>query len=414
MAQGAPPPLVSPFAGERFTALGLLSDLISPPYDVISEEQREALAARHPENIVRLILPEGGGARYDRAASLLAEWRTNSVLVRDEKPSVYVVRQEFSTPGGRRHARTGVIAAVAVEPYESGRVRPHERTHRGPKEDRLALMRSTCAMFEALLMMVRDSQGRLRAALDAALDEAPLACAELDGVAITLWRIQGAAAREIAGAADEGALYIADGHHRYETTNIYRQENQNADRTLALVVPLGDPGLVVLPTHRMIHGSEIDETTVRNAAGANFDISPVEAGRNLGEILEDAKDDETTCLVALLGERVLKLVLKRDVDLSSLSAFGEPSVIALDVARVDPLVVNPLLEAAGPTGERTYSADAAEVVEYVRCGKAVSGVLLNPVKVEHVLAVADDGAFMPQKSTYFMPKVPSGLVVLGL
>jgi uncharacterized protein (DUF1015 family) len=414
MAQQAVPPLVSPFVGERYAAVGRLSDLISPPYDVISEEQREALAARHRENIVRLILPQGNGDRYDRAASLLAEWRTGSVFDRDAEPSVYVVRQEFSTPGGKRHVRTGVVAAIAVEPYESGRVKPHEQTHKGPKADRLALMKSTKAMFEALLMMVRDSEGRLRAALRAASAGPPLARAELDGVAITLWRLQGESAAEMAQAADEGILYIADGHHRYETTNIYRQENPSANRTLALLVPLGDPGLVVLPTHRVVHGGDLDEATVRRATGLSFDISLVEAARSPSEILEGAESGRTTCLVVLPGGRRLKLVLKADADLSSLPAFGEPSVLALDVARVDPLVVSPLIDAAGPSGSRSYSADSADVIESVESGKAAAGVLLKPMKVEQVLAVADDGAFMPQKSTYFLPKVPSGLVVLDL
>jgi uncharacterized protein (DUF1015 family) len=146
-------PLVAPFMGERYAEQRRLGDLIAPPYDVVNPEERQKLAERDPHNVVHLILPEGDEARYENAARQLEEWRAAGVLVADDKASVTVLRQEFSTPEGARLVRTGVIGGVAVEPLSAGRVLPHERTHKGPKEDRLALLEATEAMFEALFMV---------------------------------------------------------------------------------------------------------------------------------------------------------------------------------------------------------------------------------------------------------------------
>ena len=157
-------PLVAPFSAERYSNLEDLSKLIAPPYDVVSSSDRETLANRDEHNIVRLILPEAPeaeGDRYAHARTVLDGWRADGTLVPDGDPAVYVVQQVFTTPDGEERTRTGVIAAVAAEPFAEGRVKPHERTHKGPKQDRLALMRATDAMFESLFMFARDDSGHL-------------------------------------------------------------------------------------------------------------------------------------------------------------------------------------------------------------------------------------------------------------
>ena len=160
------------------------------------------------------------------SATILRSWRDQEVLVQDPDPAVYVVRQEFETPDGEARVRTGVIGAVAVEPYDRARVRPHEKTHKGPKGDRLALTRSTRSMFEALLLLSRDRSGGLRKQLETATSTEPDVRASLEGVGISLWCVTGQNGDEIAGAAAaDGCLYIADGHHRYETAETYRSEN---------------------------------------------------------------------------------------------------------------------------------------------------------------------------------------------
>ncbi len=407
------PSLVAPFVGERYSDTARMSDLIARPYDVISPDQREGYMMQHEHNIVRLILPEGNGDRYAGAATIRDAWREAGVLQKDDAPSVYVVRQAFSTPDGESHLRTGVIGAVAVEPYATGRVKPHEKTHKGPKEDRLALTRSTRAMFEALLMMARDEDRELQDRLADVTRTDPHVQANLDGVDIAMWQVAGAVASAIAEAAGkQGALYIADGHHRFETAGTYRGENPTADRTLALIVPLGDPGLVVLPTHRLVRGSPIDEAALRGSVDGRFDVSRLDSPDDVQAELAGGDPDSTVCVVALPGPRLFALRLKAGTDLSDLPFHDQPSVLALDVAKIDSLVVDHLSATGGGKG-LAYEASDGAAIEAVTSGRAAAGVLMNPTGLEQVLDVADAGTFMPQKSTYFAPKAPSGLVILG-
>ena len=412
MANGVLSPLVTPFAGERYSEAERFSELIAPPYDVISPEQRRTYSERHDHNIVRLILPPGNGDRYTKAATVLGAWRNQGVVVRDADPSVYVVQQEFETPDGVVRARTGVIGAVAVEPYDRGRVRPHERTHRGPKKDRLALMRSTRAMFEALLMMTRDRDGELRERLRSATVRDPDVQGDLGGARISLWRVKGSEGEALAGAASaEGALYIADGHHRYETADTYRSEVPAADRTLGLVVPIGDPGLVVLPTHRIIHGRPVDRSALLGDLAERFHVTELASAADAESFLH-GQDELVRCVIYLPGPVLLGVALNPEADLSELPFAGEPTVLSLDVAKIDSLVVDTIRAGAGSDTRVSYSPTIDTAIEGAHADGASAAVLLNPTAVEQVLAVADAGAFMPQKSTYFAPKVPSGLVIL--
>ncbi len=406
-------PLVAPFVGERYAKRARLSDLIAPPYDVIAPAERETLAGRDPHNIVHLILPEGDEQRYAAAAMQLAEWRQAGVFAADADPSLTVLRQEFTAPDGKRRTRTGVIGGVAVESFVEGRVKPHERTHTGPKEDRLALARATEAMFEALFMVKRDEDGSLQAALEEAVERKHLAVAELLGVQNTLWRVTGRRARALAEAAGSAALYIADGHHRYETAIAYRGENPAADRVPAHIVPAGDPGLVVLPTHRIVRGEDVGETAIAGDLRERFQMRDLPPEANYAEELATLRDRGTACVVVLSGGRGVALLLKGGASLGDLPFANEPVVASLDVARIDEIVVKRLKSSAGGDARIEYSADAHHVIDEVRSGAAPAGVLLNPTALERVLDVADAGSVMPQKSTYFVPKVPSGLVILG-
>jgi uncharacterized protein (DUF1015 family) len=406
-------PLVAPFTGERYADQQRLGDLIAPPYDVISEAAREVYAARDAHNIVHLILPEGGDDSYAQAGRLLWQWRDSRALVPDPKPSLTVLRQEFSAPGGQRHVRTGVIGGVAVEPFSDGRVKPHEKTHKGPKEDRLALLRATRSMFETLFMVTRDESGRFGKLLAEAIEAKPLASAELLGVVNTLWRVGGRKADAMAAAAGAEPLYIADGHHRYETAVAYRSDNPSADRVPAVIVPGTDPGMVVLATHRMVYGGPINEEAFLSELRERFQIRELRPQANYEEELASVRERGTASLLVLPGGRALALLLKGGASLGDLPFANEPAVATLDVARVDEIVVKRALAMAGKGARVGYSADPHQVIEEVLQGEASAGVLLNPTRLEQVMAVADAGSVMPPKSTYFMPKVPSGLVVLG-
>ncbi len=403
------PPLVSPFHLVRYGDAASLSARIAPPYDVISPAQWERLAASDPHNVVRYILPQSPGDRYAEASVLLEAWREQRVLLQEKEPAVLVVQQEFSTPDGGGHVRTGVIGAVAVESFDDQRVRPHERTHAGPKKDRLALLRETRFIFESLLMVVPDPQGVLYEMLHEIGDAAPLATAELDGVEIRVWLVRGTAAAKLAETAGADGAYIADGHHRYETAVTYREENALADRIPALLVPLSDPGLVVLPTHRLIVGDAIDRLSIEGRFREWFQIKELPPGVDHGEELAELRRRGTACVVIVPQDAAFALLLKGRAKLDEFVTGLHPTVASLDIVRIDELVVNRLSALAGPGALIEYSAHVGEVVGAVRARTAAAGVLVNPTPVEDMLAVADAGEVMPPKSTYFYPKVPSGI-----
>jgi uncharacterized protein (DUF1015 family) len=397
--------LVAPFVGERYSAGVPLSDLLAPPYDVVDEAGRAALAQRHAGNVVHLILPRGNGDRYVRAAETLTEWRGRSLLTPDSGPGLYVVEQRFTAPDGAARTRTGAIAAVLAEPFSKRRIRPHERTHAGPKQDRLELLRATRTMCEALLLLSRDSTGAFQRGLAEATAAPPVAKAQLDGVDISLWRVDGDRGLSLARAAGCESLYIADGHHRYETAVAYRTENAGAHRTLGLIVPAADPGLVVLPTHRVIGGVQVQNVLERLREIAAVDRLP--PGANVRQALAEVGRGGGGCVVAG-PEGLYRLVRTARLEPPSLRELP-PVVRSLDVAWADTAVIPRLQSGASVL---RYSADLDLALRWVRSGKAGAAVLLNPPAVEQVLAVADAGAYMPPKATFFTPKVPSGLVFL--
>jgi uncharacterized protein (DUF1015 family) len=408
--------LVAPFRGERYGAAAALSRLIAPPYDVIEPAERARLAALDEHNIVHVMLPEAPAGtppdyRYRVAGELLAQWRARGVLVRDQSPSVYVLAQDFTLPDGERRTRHGVFAAVAAEGYGPRRVRPHEKTHAGPKADRLALLRATQTNIESVFMIAPDSRRELTHALAEATRRAPDATAELTGVGIRLWAVAGDGAAALAAMSGREPLYMADGHHRYETASAYAEENPAADRLLSLIVPAGDPGLAVLATHRVIFGAgrKLDQMLARWRQW--FDVADVPAGEDPVRHLAAIGRTKTACLVAD-GQRVLSLVLNAGVLLDRLPTLAQSDAVReLDVARIETLVVKEILGATSSTPIVRYVADAGDALQAVRRGGAAAAVLLNPTRVEQVVAVADAGDVMPPKSTYFVPKVPSGLVL---
>jgi uncharacterized protein (DUF1015 family) len=414
------PPLVAPFRGERYAAREV-SALIAPPYDVISREDRARFAARDPHNIVHLILPEapsgggggggGGGDRYAHAATLLAAWRETGVLRPDPAESVYIVAQDYTVPSGERRTRIGMLAAVRAEPFDTRRVRPHEQTHSAPKADRLALLRATTANLESIFLLAPDPNHRLAQALVKRASGVPAARAELDGVGIRLWVVSGDRAAELARLAGRAQLYIADGHHRYETAVAHARQQPSADRVLSFIVSAADPGLTILPTHRIIFGAGRDAPKLVAAWREWFEVGRVAPCMDRVERLAELGRERTACIVAFPEAYDVTLVLKHDASLDSLPDLKTPAIRALDVARIESLVVQRILGAGTATPSLAYTPDPHAAFDAVRNGRAAAAVLLNPTKVRDVFAVADAGDVMPPKSTYFVPKVPSGLVV---
>src|SRR4051795_8026462 len=265
---------------------GPLQDLVAPPYDVIDPPAREALQARSPYNVVAIDLPQGEDP-YATAAATLEAWTDEGAVVRDPEPAIWALVQDYTAPDGRKLTRKGFLARVRVKDYGPGRIRPHERTHPGPKEDRLRLTRATRANLSPIFSLYSDPAGAAWGALAPHLSGEPWSeVTDEDGTTHRLWRVADpGAADAVAAALAPAELLIADGHHRYETARVYHEEG-GAGHVLMCLVALQDPGLTVFPTHRLI--TSLDDghrESLRATIQRDFDISPVDA-----DALEPAGD----------------------------------------------------------------------------------------------------------------------------
>jgi len=336
-------PVVRPFRALRYdqAVAGPLASLVAPPYDVISDAARTDYLARNRYNVVHLTLPDSP----EQAAADLAAWRAEGALVEDDE-RYWWVAQEYVGPDGVARTREGVAASVPATPYEAGEVLPHERTHAGPKEGRLRLLRATRTQLEPIFLLYDADPVLERPPGPPALD------AEEGGVRTRLWPVEGG---ELTIAAP---LLIADGHHRYETAVAYRAERPEATHTFAVLVSARAPGLEIFPTHRVVQ--RVGDVPGEEVPAPDGGVTLYRDGR----YLRVRSDDD----------------------------FG-PRVV----------------ESLRPEGV-AYTPSAAEAVAAVDRGDAAAAFLLEPVTVEQVARFAHAGETMPQKSTFFYPKLTSGLL----
>jgi len=369
---------VRPFPALRYdpARVGDLGRVVAPPYDVIPDDQLQVYRDRSPWNVVRLIRP---GTDYESAARLLADWKREGVLRRDP-PAMYVHEVAFA---GRR--RLDLLAALRLQPYSDRVVLPHELTHRGPKEDRLALMRATGAALEPLWFLYEGEGTALPALLGEAVEARPAVEFEFpEGERHRLWAIESPQwHRSVSEALAALPALIADGHHRYETTLAFSQElgggpDAPSRFTPALLTDLVDPGLEVLPTHRLMR------TGVAVTGG-----------------------EEVASLEEMLGKLEGRVAagVYRDHEFQVLELEGEVPVVELHRQVVDNILGRKSLEE-----NVYYTRDAAEAVREVDAGRAVSAFFLPKPDLGVVLRQAREGMTFPQKTTYFHPKPPSGMV----
>jgi uncharacterized protein (DUF1015 family) len=420
---------IRPLRGYRYDLprLGDAGLLLAPPYDVVDAAGRAALGARSPHNCIHVILPEGeGDAKYAEGARRFAALQQEA-LVRDARPSFYVYHQTF-TADGKQHTRKGVIALIELTRFGEGPVLPHERTLSGPKADRLALMRACEAHLELVFGMFPDPARAWEAAVGEALGE-PVLAGDFDGSHHVLYRVDDPAA--VAALSDilaEKKIYIADGHHRYETMCTYRDELLAAGRGevarwgLIYLSNLDDPGLVVLPTHRLIHGvANFDLEGALRQVAPFFTIlrEPLpEGGAAIRARLAEAGKSGAAFGLAAPGRgELIVLALRPDFDptAAGLAHLAQP-LQRLDVALLHELILE---RGFGITREaqalntniRYYkSTDEARKVAGAGGGDVQLVCFMNPTPVADVRAVCDGGEVMPQKSTFFYPKIPTGLV----
>jgi uncharacterized protein (DUF1015 family) len=400
--------------------VGSLQDVIAPPYDVIDPDQRAALLARSPYNVVAIDLPEAeheAGDPYERAADLLEQWRADGVIVRDEEPAIWALVQDFTGPDGTSHTRHGLFARVRVEEYGPGRIRPHERTHPGPREDRLRLTRATKANLSPIFSLYSDPEGAAWGAVQPATEQAPFGEAtDEDGTTNRLWRIADPdAIATVQATLKDAELLIADGHHRYETARVYADEvgGEGEHRyVLMCLVALEDPGLTVFPTHRLIRDTTSQsQEALAGALREAFDIAPIEHS----ELRPPDGDGPLEMgYIDAHFQRAFRLTLK-DQAIADRALEGQPEPYRhLDTAILEALILR------GPLGLTDddidhmrglgYARSDAEALELVLSAAYDAAFFLRSTPVGQVQDIAATGINMPPKTTFFFPKVPTGLV----
>jgi len=400
---------------------GSLRQLIAPPYDVIDAQLRAQLMARSPHNVVAIDLPEDpdGGDPYAYAGATLGRWRDEGVVVQDERPAFWILQQDYVAPDGSQRRRRGFFARVRVEDYGPGRIRPHERTHPGPKEDRLRLTRATKANLSPIFSLFPDQGRRAASVMEAATATTAFAAADdHEGTLNTLWRLDDAASiGELEHALAGAELLIADGHHRYETARAYADEigGEGDHRyVLMLLCPLDDPGLLVFATHRLLTGLKDDtarQQALRTTLMRDFDLVPIEADE-----LEPGPAEPGIAFgyIDSFHGQAYRLTLK-DQAIADAALAGKPEAYRrLDTAVLEAVVLEGALgmsedDIAHLRG-LAYSKNFDDALDAVRSGRVDAAFFLRATPVEQVREVAEAGESMPPKSTYFTPKVPTGLL----
>ena len=419
---------------------GSLAGVVAPPYDVISPDERAKLAQRHPHNVVRLILPEGeGDAKYSHAAEVLTRWRDEGVLVRDYEPAFYRLDQTFAPPAGAGAPITprGFLALVRLVPFSERVVLPHEKTLSGPKEDRLKLFRATRTNLSPGFMLYRDPAGRVDAPLDRG--EVVSEFSTPDGIRHSLAKVRDSEAiRAIVEGIRASTLLIADGHHRYETALRYADETSAAvpgaspraeHRYFMTFLANGDsPNLVVFPTHRHVHSLATFsfDHLLQRAKADGFAVTELTRDASAAVLLKAVADaaaigSSARQVVAMAAAApdgpAAVLVLRKDADLSSHATLGQkpPALRSTDVVVLHSGVLEPILgitpEAQAAKTNIWYPQDAGAALAELRSGKGNVLFLMNATPVAEVRAVAEAGDVMPQKSTFFYPKIPTGLAI---
>jgi len=399
--------------------VGPLDGVVAPPYDVIDAAQRAALAARSPYNVVEIDLPRADdGDAYAHAAQLLASWRAAGAVVRDPEPALWVHAQDYLAPDGARRTRQGFFARVRVEDYGPGRIRPHERTHPGPKEDRLRLTRATRANLSPIFALYSDPAGAAWSALAPTLADAPWgAVTDADGTAHRLWRCGDAEAIAAVGdALRDAELLIADGHHRYETARVYAAEvgGEGPHRyVLVCLVALEDPGLTVFPTHRLVTGLAGDSARQEALAAAirqDFELEEI----TRETLVPEGEGPVRIGYIDAHFRRPFMLTL-RDQAIADAALPDKPA----PYRRLDTAVLEALLleRALGMTQDDIahlnglgYARDADEALALIDAGTYDAAFFMRSTPVAQVREVAAAGENMPPKSTYFFPKLLTGLL----
>ncbi len=438
---------IVPFRGVRYALEEgrRLGSLLAPPYDQITPEKRDELLRRSPYNVAHLTLGEeraGDGPlsnRYTRAADAWREWQGSGVLLTDPVPSFYPLEQVFWAPDGRQLTRRGFLAAVRLHEFREGIIVPHEKTLIAPKADRLEILKAVSANLSPLLGLYLDEKGATARALARAFEKEPVHEGDTDdGVHQRLWRSDDP---EVIAATQallrDQRIFIADGHHRYETTLLYQRLLDEAEPglpadgghryVLMFLCPMSDPGLLIFPTHRLLYGlPDFSVPRLLDVLGRLFTIQELPeslhkaTGRAwaVSKLAEHAGGSSSFLMITAADQRARILVLKDGAEREVSELPVNETLRALDVTVLHTIVLQHVLGLSPRAQENqenlTYVRDAGEAVNRVLSGEHQVAFLLNPTPMWQVEAIGDAGETMPQKSTLFYPRIPAGLVMRGI
>ncbi|KAA5540652.1 DUF1015 domain-containing protein [Roseiconus nitratireducens] len=436
-------PQIAPFAALRYSLdhVSSISDVIAPPYDVIDPKLQDQLYQKHPANVIRIILNrsepgDSGDEKYERAAKFVQQWVDEGVLEREDKPAYYVYHQQFEADG-KTFNRRGFMARVRIQPFGEGNVYPHEETHPKAKVDRLKLTKATGQNNSQIFGLYPDPENEIIELLDAATEGVtPIECTDHLGVRHTLWPVKDeAVAAKVSQLMADKPMFVADGHHRYETACNYKQhvietegaidEDHPANFVMTMLVGMSDPGMIVLPTHRLLRGTRsFSSDEIVAALGDAFECQKLAPGVESAETAwgkMEAADEQG--LIAIFGVKDQTWVLAKATDqaaqrMKELAPSQSDDWRALGVSLLHRLVIDDLLGCAGHP-KPTYVHEVSETIEGLQ-GKGSQAesegdepytlaALVMPAKLEHVEAISLHKERMPAKSTYFYPKLLSGL-----
>jgi uncharacterized protein (DUF1015 family) len=405
-------------------AVGSLEAVAAPPYDVIDAPMRAELQSRSPFNVVEIDLPQApdGGDPYQHAQETLEEWTHQGILVREREPALWVMTQDYTGPDGNAYTRHGFFARVRVDDYGPGRIRPHERTQPGPKEDRLRLTRATRANLSPIFSLFPDAEGEAWSALEPVTADEPFArVTDSDGTTNRLWRAGAPETIErVQSALADRELLIADGHHRYETARVYAREvggEGEHSYVLMFLTALEDPGLTIFPTHRLLPaGSTTSEQQEKlgQAIKRHFEIEEIPPGELEPPPATDPADPVQLGYMDSHFKRAFRLTLTDQAAVDAALEGRSEAYRRLDTAVLEALLLKGALglsedDIAAKRGI-DYSKSFADALDAVESARADAAFFMRATPVEQVRAVAEAAESMPPKSTYFFPKIPTGLV----
>lgn len=422
---------IRPFRGTFYNPRVVedLSRVLAPPYDVIDERRKGYLLSRSPYNIVRLILPRSDSDRefWNNSAALFRAWKKGDVLTTDAGPCLYVYRQTFNIPASEPSSRLGILAVLRCKDLSSGEILPHEKTFSHTRTERLNLLRACRANFSQVFTVFRDPEEEVLALLEeASTGPVFLAFNDEEGVEHELWRIEDpTAVGRLVGMVGERKLIIADGHHRYETALVYGSEDPRAENTdparryvSATLFRSEDPGLVVLPVHRLLRRLPLSVEEAYERIGRYFHVEIVQhdLGARQGMFREKLEGSGRPGFIMITSGGAALLLLREEIDPARILKGPESKRWKrLDISILHSLIIGESLgldaDRLAEEGDLCFTPWESEALSGVLEGEAEAAFLIRPTPIQDIWEIAEGGERMPHKSSYFYPKLPSGLVI---